>query len=200
VSRNYLHRIGHNLLKAEDYVVRYDRGERAVKLPTAIERMRVARTHMLCGMRMTFRRDVIARTRFEELLSRYAAYEDFDASLRASRHGILLTALQARVCHLKSGGGGRLSRRKTALMASLNWAVLLRLNSDDPRRAKREYRRRLLMNSLVDLVRDIARKRWDLPHFRGRVAGMIMLGSIFRHEPALLRSWYKGYQERAFTE
>ncbi len=194
-SRNPLHRYGHKLLSAEDFIVKYDPDRNEPLLPSALSKFAIARTEVLAGMRMTWRRRIINQVRFEELLHRYAVYEDYDASLRASRHGLLLTALQARICHLKSAGGGRLSRRDVAYISSLNWAVLLRLNSADPSRAERDYRRKLLKNAGVDLLRDIMRRRWRLPHFRGRVAGLRMLPSIFRRSPAELREWYRAYQE-----
>lgn len=197
-SRNPLHRFGHRLLSAEDFIVRYDSPVRAKPMPAAISRMAVAQAEVLAGMRMTFRRRIISEVRFEEVLHRYAAYEDFDASLRASRRGLLLTSLRARVCHLKTPGGGRLSRRDLAYIGSVNWAVLLRLNCQDPNRAEREYRRKLLQNAMVDLVRDVFRRRWSVPHFRGRVAGLRMLRRIFRCQPDELREWYKTHQEAVF--
>jgi GT2 family glycosyltransferase len=199
-SRNPLHRFGHKLLSAEDFIVKYDDEGAEAPLPAAVAKLPVARTDVLAGMRMTWRRRIIGEVRFEELLHRYAVYEDYDASLRAARHGLLLTALQAKVCHLKSAGGGRLSRRDLAYVSSLNWAVLLRINADDPGRAEQDYRRKLLQNAWIDLLRDILRRRWRLPHFRGRVAGLRMLRSIFRRSPTELREWYRTYQETLFQE
>jgi GT2 family glycosyltransferase len=199
-SRNPLHRYGHKLLSAEDLIVKYDSAGNEPSLPAAVSKLAVARTEVLAGMRMTWRRRIIDQVRFEELLQRYAAYEDYDASLRASRHGLLLSALKAKICHLKSAGGGRLSRRDVAYISSINWAVLLRLNSDDPKRVEREYRRKLLKNAGIDLLRDMLRRRWRLPHFRGRVAGLRMLPTIFRRSPAELREWYRTYQETLFQE
>jgi GT2 family glycosyltransferase len=198
-SSNPIVRLGHRLLAAEDYIVKYEEVDHPIQIPLSLQRMRVALTDVLAGMRMTFRRAVIRETRFEDLLERYAAYEDYDASLRASRYGLLLTALRARVCHLKSGGG-RLSRRKTTYLSSLNWAVLLRLNSSDPQRARRIYKRKLVKSAIVDLLRDVVRNRWDLPHFRGRIAGLMMINSVFDRNPQELRKWYKNYQGIMFKE
>lgn len=197
-SRNPLHRYGHKLLSAEDFIVKYDSAGTEPSLPGAVSRLAIERTEVLAGMRMTWRRRIIGQVRFEELLQRYAAYEDYDASLRASRLGLLLSALQAKICHLKSAGGGRLSRRDVAYISSINWAVLLRLNSDDPKRVEHEYRRKLLKNAGIDLLRDILRWRWRLPHFRGRIAGLGMLRPIFQRSPADLREWYRKYQETLF--
>jgi GT2 family glycosyltransferase len=199
VSINPLVRLGHRALSAEYYIEVYDSHSKPKQIPTALASMPIAHATTLAGMRMTFRRSVIARVRFDELLEGYAAYEDFDASLRAARLGVLLTALRARVCHLKSSAA-RLSPRISAHLASLNWAVLLRLNSSDISHAKRAYERKLLKHALVDLVRDIARGRWAVPHFRGRVSAFMMLASIFRRQPDELRSWYRAYQATTLSQ
>src|SRR5260221_300630 len=59
----------------------------------------------LNGFRMTFRRDGIAREGFVGWFVGYAPLEDLDASHRASRHGMLVNAHRARLCHLTHHGG-----------------------------------------------------------------------------------------------
>src|SRR5205823_1396812 len=54
----------------------------------------------LNGFRMTFRREVIASEGFLGWFIGYAPLEDLDATYRASRHGVLVNAHAARLCHL----------------------------------------------------------------------------------------------------
>lgn len=59
----------------------------------------------MTGFRMSFRREVIAATGFDETLPGYALLEDIDASLTAARSGLLVGALDAKIFHYRFPGG-----------------------------------------------------------------------------------------------
>jgi glycosyltransferase involved in cell wall biosynthesis len=59
----------------------------------------------MAGYRMSFRTAVIRANPFDETLTHYAAGEDWDANLAATRHGALVGARNARVYHHRFPGG-----------------------------------------------------------------------------------------------
>lgn len=60
------------------------------------------RLRTLAGCGMAFRRDLLARERFDERLSDYACGEDWEYSKRAARYGTLWLAEGARIMHHQS--------------------------------------------------------------------------------------------------
>jgi GT2 family glycosyltransferase len=77
---------------------------------------------------MTFRASIIRKVGFDETLTRYAAAEDVDASYRASRCGLLLYAVNARIFHAQDQSN-RLSRHTVTMRGLLNLAYLYRRNA-----------------------------------------------------------------------
>ena len=110
-------------LRADDVFVPYDADFPQHPLPEALRGLAVGTRPLMVGWGMTFRRAICLREPFEEILSYYAAGEDSDMGYRASRHGLLLTALSANLCHL-GASGGRLSPFVVAALGNLNPLVL----------------------------------------------------------------------------
>lgn len=59
--------------------------------------------YAMSGFDMTVRRNTVDRTRFDERLSLYALYEDFDFSVRCKRFGLLMTVDRCLLVHLRTG-------------------------------------------------------------------------------------------------
>jgi glycosyltransferase involved in cell wall biosynthesis len=182
------------LLDAERLLLPYDTAYPDHPLPPEVASQRVAPARYLFGFRMTFRREVIARVRFEELLTRYST-DDVDASYRASRLGALLTAFDARICHLQDRAA-RLSRFTVAALQTSNLAALYRLHGTNPAALKRRYARRLARACLLDLARDLACRRWSAPTARGDFHTLRNLRRIFRQSEPELRAWFPAFQQR----
>jgi GT2 family glycosyltransferase len=162
-------------------------------IPPAVERLGVERADRLMGAYMTYRREVLARHRFDEALDAYAYLEDSDISYRASRDGILLEATAARLCHMRDSGG-RLSSHTVAVLGALNALVLHRLNSGDVDRSRRLMRPFLRRRMVVEALRDVHKRRWSLPQARGVWQALRLYDKVFTTADADLRAWFVGYQ------
>ncbi|HIK55708.1 MAG TPA: glycosyltransferase [Synechococcales cyanobacterium M55_K2018_004] len=197
-SRNPLFRLGHQLLAVENLYIPYDDHYQPY-IPTSVAAFDVVTAPFLGGMRMTFRRHIIQKVQFDDFLVRYTCGEDCDASFRALQYGVLLTALQAYICHLKEPSG-RLSRRLTSMLFVANWAVLLRLNHKHPQRIKGKYYLVAIKSLLIDVFRDILRGRWTIPSARGKFSALLLLNKIFDSKPCEIRGWYRQLQERLIEQ
>src|SRR5207244_4234599 len=103
-------------------------------VPPTLAGLNVIPRFRLYGAWMTFRREAIEREPFDEVLDAYAYLEDCDASYRVARHGALVLAADAKICHLRASGG-RHSVYTLATLGALNALVLHRLHSSDLRRS-----------------------------------------------------------------
>ncbi|MDX2230651.1 MAG: glycosyltransferase family 2 protein [Leptolyngbyaceae cyanobacterium bins.349] len=146
------------------------------------------------GCRMTFRRETIAKERFEPLLLYYALNEDMDASYRVSRHGMLLQANSAKLHHFQSNSG-RLSRFIVATLASLNQAVCVQKYSNN---LKRDRARFYILNTrrvLAELFKDALSRRWTFPQVRGVLTAFRYAPIIFKLSVDELAEWYPQFQK-----
>lgn len=168
-------------------------------LPPELAGLAVSPTQHFSGFRMTFRASVIREVGFDETLRRYAAAEDLDASYRASRHGLLLNALDAKIFHAQDPSA-RLSRHTRTLLGLLNLAYLYRRNGRDPDRLLAAFRWRVLRRFAVDVVRDAGRKRLTLPCARADAQALLRLRSIARAPVDELPEWYAALQERIIAD
>jgi len=132
---------------------------------------------------------------FDEIMTHYAAGEDSDMGYRASRHGLLLTALEARLCHL-GAGGGRLHPFVVAALGNLNPLVLHRIYSTDLKRSRRRSRNLLWRRFFILLFKDLARRKLSLPNARGILFAWRRLGCVFAQSEPDLRAWYPGFQKQ----
>jgi glycosyltransferase involved in cell wall biosynthesis len=187
-------RLVRRLLRADDLFVPYDADFPSHPLPEALRGLPVGTRPLMAGWGMTFRREVSLREPFEEIMTHYAAGEDSDMGYRASRHGLLLTALEARLCHL-GAGGGRLSPFVVAALGNLNPLVLHRLYSTDLARSRRRSRGLLWRRFWILLAKDLSKLRLSLPNARGILFAWRRLGSTFARSEADLRAWYPAFQK-----
>ncbi len=183
------------LLRADDLFVPYDADFPQHTLPPAVAQLSIGTRPLMAGWGMTFRRNICLKEPFDEILSRYAAGEDSDMGYRASRHGLLLTALEAHLCHI-GATGGRLPPYVVALLGNLNPLVMHRLYSTDLQRSRRRSRGLLARRFLILLCKDLAKGRLSLPNARGILGAWRWLGPVFSQSEAELRAWYPTFQKQ----
>jgi GT2 family glycosyltransferase len=162
-------------------------------VPPQCANLDVSPARALNGFRMTFRRDVIATERFLGWFVGYAPLEDLDASHRASRHGVLLNAHTARLCHL-THHAARPNHYAVAAQWVMSNAVLHAVFGHDRPALARTWRRRVRRFLLLELVKDLAKRRFTLPNFRGVLHGHRRLAQIDTMTPAQLQQWYPEVQ------
>jgi GT2 family glycosyltransferase len=189
----------YSMLEQEADVIRlflpYDGAYPNHPVPPELAGAAVASTRLFNGFRMTFRAPIIRKVGFDATLKRYAAAEDLDASYRASRHGLLLNAINARIFH-RQDASARLTRHTRTLLGLLNLAYLYRRNGYDPARLLGIYRRRVLRRLAFDIVRDTGRKRFSLPCARADLKALLHLREVSRIPIAQIAEWYSALQER----
>ena len=154
------------ILDTKEHFIPYEGYFRDYPLPDAVKELHVASVRIFDGFRMTYRREVFAKEIFEPLFLYYAVAEDSDFSYRASRHGALAMAVDARLHHYQSGSG-RLSKVQVSALAGLNMALCLRKHSINLRRDRPLFYRFILHLMFGQSIRDLANRRWSLPRLRG---------------------------------
>jgi GT2 family glycosyltransferase len=189
-----LARLVRGLLRADDIFVPYDADFPSHPLPEALRGLPIGTRPLMAGWGMTFRRAIALQEPFEEIMTHYASGEDSDMGYRASRHGLLLTALEGRLCHL-GAGGGRLDPFVVAALGMMNPLVLHRLYSTDLARSRWRSRRLLWRRFLILLAKDLSRRRLSLPNARGTLFALRRLGGIFARPEPELRAWYPEFQK-----
>lgn len=180
-------------VEVEQLLLPYDSDYPDRPLPPGLPTEEVVRCRYFHGMRMTYRRTAIRKEGFDELLQRYAAAEDLDASYRVSRHGALVVATRARLYHAQDSSA-RLSRYTRNSLGLLNLAVLYRLKAKDPTSTLEAYRLRLWRRLLVDVARDLGRKRLTMPCVRADWHALKVLSSLLEQSDTELRDWYPRFQ------
>lgn len=180
-------------LDVELLLLPYDNSYPDRPLPPGLLSDEVVRCRYFHGMRMTYRRAFVQREGFDELLQRYAAAEDLDASYRVSRHGALVIATKARLYHAQDSSA-RLSRYTRNSLGLLNLAVLYRLKAADPVRTLRAFRSRVWRRLVVDAARDVLRGRVTMPCVRADWYALRMLPGLLGRSEAELKSWYPRFQ------
>jgi glycosyltransferase involved in cell wall biosynthesis len=167
-------------------------------LPASIKRGDVSHDPLLVGFRMTFRRWVVEREKFESLLMGYCPAEDLDFSYRASRHGALASVATARVHHYESASG-RTDRYKVTVLTALNGAMLLRKNAVDLSRCKRKFWILTARRIFAELLKDGFGRRWSFPQLRGMMDSINLSRAIFRMSPDDLSRRYPQMQINLFN-
>jgi GT2 family glycosyltransferase len=180
-------------LEVERLLIPYDPVYPDRRIPEAVLALGVERCRYLHGMRMTYRRAVIQEERFDEMLQRYAAAEDLDASYRASRHGALVLAPKARLHHAQDPSA-RLSRFTRNALGLTNLAALYRLKGHDPDRMLSSLRSRVVRRMLVDVARDLGRSRFDIPCARADWYALNQLKRFRELDRDEFVRWYPTFQ------
>jgi len=196
---NRLERVARKILRADDVFVPYDAEYPDHDIPRTLLPLAIEKRRHLVGYGMTLRRRIWTANRFEEILECYAAGEDSDQSYRASRQGLLLTALNARLCHVGSPAG-RLSPFVVAVLGQMNPLVLHRIHSSDLRRSRYRSRRLILRRMLVWFGKDVRERRLTLPYARGALFALRHVDEALSRSESDLRGWYPIFQEKLMAE
>ncbi len=194
-QQNWLARLVRRPLRADDIFVPYDQDFPLRSIPDSLSHLDIGRTRLMHGARMTFRREMALREPFDEIMERYASGEDSDTSYRISRHGMLLNAFKARLCHIQASNG-RLSEFVVTALGAMNAAVLHRIYGVDYKRSYQLTKRLLRRRFVIQLLRDLSERRLSLPHTRGIWYAYRNLSDIFGRNEDELRRWYPEFQLR----
>jgi hypothetical protein len=162
-------------------------------VPAHLERFGLIPNRFASGSAV-FRTETVRRARFEEVLERYAAGEDWDISERIKPDGLIAWCPAARQCHLEAPGG-RLSRLTVVTLRYLNFMALHVLHSRDVARSRRLYRMFLRRRLVSDALSDLAKRDWRMPRTRGTLRALRMLPAMFAKSPDEVRRWYPGFQK-----
>jgi len=187
------------LIKDDDIFIPYDFTFPKYSLPETLKQMAVHPVPMIHGARMSYRKEILAEVHFEETLERYAVNEDNDVCYRASRIGMLLHALNARICHAHVSEG-RLTHFTTTALWGLNQAVLHRFHSPDIARFKTVFLKLLWQRLFTQTIKDILDRRWALPSTRGIWFALRHYEEILSKTPEELRAWYPQFQQTLIFE
>ncbi len=191
-----LRRLVKTLLNIEQtYFLPYERTPPAHQVPSHLKSLNIDVIPVMVGYAMTFRRNVFELEQFCEVLERYAACEDQDLSYRVSRHGAIVNALDAKLCHLEISGG-RLSAYTVAVLAGLNAAVLHQLYSRDRDYVQSAWRRILYRRVLINFLKEISEKRWGFPKTKGNLYAISQLKTVQAKSAVELTTWYPAFQKQ----
>jgi glycosyltransferase involved in cell wall biosynthesis len=185
----HLAAIGHRLFELESFWVPYDVDYPDHPIPAELKSLNIRRVRLLNGMRMTFRREPLVTTRFEDQLDAYGVPEDLDAVYRVSRHGAVLQAHDARMHHLVAKGG-RPPHHLKGQITALSVIFLHALYSTDRRRSTRRLTWMFLRYTAINTAADLLRRRWSLPKVRSQLFGLTQLHRFAGMDEAMIRSTY----------
>ena len=185
------------ILSADDIFVPYDDCFPNYEVPTELRQFSVTPTKLLPGWGMTFRREICLGEPFDEILRYYTAEDDSDMSYRASRHGQLLVAGNAKLCHLGSDGG-RTSPYLLAVFRNLNPIVLHRLYSADLTRSLQRERALMARRFFILLAKDFYTRNLTFPNARGLLYAASYLRQVLNMSREELILWYPRFQKTHF--
>ena len=140
-------------------------------------------------------RSCFGRAKFEEMLERYAAGEDWDISERIRDQGLIAYLPPARQCHLEAPGG-RLSKRTVSELRYLNYMALHVVHSEDVSRSRRMQRRMMWRRVVSDAMSDLIKRQWRLPRAREAWAALGRMPEMFGKSADEMRRWYPELQRR----
>lgn len=194
ILQSYLRGKAKRFIGDDDIFIPYDFYFPKYSLPESLKDKGVHPVAMVHGARMSYRKQILDQIRFEEILERYAVNEDNDVCYRASRLGMLLHALKAKVCHLQVSEG-RVSRFAATALWGLNQAVLHCLHSSDLTQFKKRFSKLLWKRLFTQTLKDLLDRRWSLPSTRGIWFVLQHQEEIFSRSPDELREWYPLFQK-----
>jgi GT2 family glycosyltransferase len=162
-------------------------------LPADVRSLDVETVNLLSGYQMTFRRTVLENERFEPLVRQYATFEYQDLMNRVQRHGAMVVAHRARLHHAEAPGG-RSHRRVVSATQTINQAWYVRQHSADLIRDRRKVMRLAKRRVVADFLKDVLKRRIDLPHARGAWFGYRHVAPIFDAPIDDARQYYMNMQ------
>jgi hypothetical protein len=130
----------------------------------------------MTGFRMSFRTEVVRAVGFDEVLKRYAVFEDVDASFRVLKTHVLVGARNAQIYHHKAPAR-RAGGRELGATQILNRAYVLAKGQDTDARLTGQIRRYALYKTALYTL------RLDSRFGRARLAGAF---AAYRALPRLL--------------
>jgi glycosyltransferase involved in cell wall biosynthesis len=144
---------------------------------------------MIGGCALTARREVALREPFEGELLSYSPMEDLDTTYRYLFHGVNLFAGRAGFHHFTSAGA-RIRRQQVAQLTMMNMAFFVARNSKARLRDSARFGLYAVRRTLAELLKDLLKKRWDLPQFRGALAAVPATVQILARSAPDLAPWY----------
>lgn len=166
-----------SLLNANSRFLPYEDEFPVHEVPQFLEHFNVAFCKTLPGFSLTMRGYIARKERFDNRLLRYSAEEDSDITYRASRSGLLIKSLDAKLHHIGSPGG-RLSTYTTTALTAINLVFLHRINSPDLRSSKFRLWKFLLRRSMIEAAKDVYYRDPLFPRFRGIIRGIYSIGAL----------------------
>ena len=182
------------LLKTHDIFVPYNESIPDPPIPDAVAAMPVGRRHTMAGFSMTVRRPYALKEPFSEFLLDRGP-EDSDMSYRLLWHGALLTALDAKVCHVGSPSG-RFSQFSRVALGGVGALVLHRYFSDDVERSRRQCRQMLRRRLRIGLAKDVYYRQLSFPRTRGMAFALRHSNRIFSLSQEDCGAWYRRVGQR----
>lgn len=155
-----------------------------VPAPAWLQDFDAVKVPYMTGFRMSFRRDVLSEIGgFDETLSRYAWFEDQDASFAAARHGLVVAAHKARIRHHRFPGP-RGDGKTIGLWAVLNRTYVVmkhaRANPDLFSPGREAWRLRIYMLGRVGAycALGLLRGGWARQRASGAISGFAGMGAL----------------------
>ena len=183
------------LLTDQTYFLPYDEDYPNQPIPQHLETLKIGRIQVMAGYSMTFRREILLKERFSEVLQRYAAGEDQDLSYRVSRHGAIVNAIDAHLCHLEISGG-RLSQFQVTVLAALNPAILQQFHSPNRTLVNLKWRQILRRRLIINFLKDLSDKNFRCSRTVGVLYALLQLQQIYQRTPDELLQWYPEFQKK----
>ena len=193
-----LRKIMRKLLWSDLQLLPYDGREGIKPIPEHLREFNLIPTRFSTGS-ATFRSEAVRTARFEEMLERYAAGEDWDISERIKHRGLIGFCPSSRQCHLEAPGG-RLGREVVFTLRYLNFMALHILHSTDVDRSRRLYRQFLWRRVLSEALADLSELRWRVPRARGTWRALKMHPLMFGRSRDEMRAWYPQFQRELIAQ
>jgi hypothetical protein len=114
----------------------------------------------------------------------------------SQRHPLVL-ARKARLFHEQSPVG-RTKRKLNTTLVLLNTIALYKLNAHDASAARPTAYRFLFKRTLLELVRDCGKLRFELPHVRGALAALRLAPQVLASSGEQLVRDYPALQQQLF--
>lgn len=190
---NPIRRIVRALLWSNEQLLPYDGHTTFNPIPGHLKPFGLIPSRFSSGSAV-FRTETVRRVKFEEMLERYAAGEDWDISERIKSEGIIAYCPASRQCHLEAPGG-RLSRLTVNTLRNLNFMALHVLHSKDVDRSRRLYRQFLWRRVLSEALSDLSKRNWRMTRARGTWRALRMLPAMFGKSREEMRRWYPAFQK-----
>ncbi len=168
-------------------------------LPKHLESLNIGIIPYMTGSRMTLRKEAVEKEMFTEVIKRYGAAEDQDLSYRVSRHGLIVNAIDAYLCHLEISGG-RLTTFQVAILEALTPAVLQQFYSNDLAFVNKKWRSMLWKRCFIRVIKNLSERKFSLSEPRGILYAIFKLPEIHKRSGEELMNWYGEFQSNLFDK